>query len=523
MAVRPKTGVLAGQTAYTNSYAIIIGIGDYAFLPKDKHLDFAAKDATDLRDVLIRSYGFPAENVTLLLDEQATRANIEAALSALSDDRIKPDDRVLIYFSGHGQTVKLQDGGEMGFLIPHDAKVDMAHPENRSGYLKTCLRMDSLWGYLEASAAKHRLLLADACFGGLLIRGKALNGEKPNRAVIANLLARPALQAMTAGASNQEAQEDPKLGHSAYTFKLLEELKAQAATPDNVFLASELAAALKTSVANLTDSKQTPQFGNFRGTEGDFVFVATNPQQVIKLATPAKPVKPALLDKAELVYIPAGEFTMGSEGFSSENPVHKVYLDGYYIYKMLVTVKQYLTFCAVTGHAKPTAPDFNPNWSKADHPIVNVSWDDATAYCRWLSQQTGRRVTLPTEAQWEKAARGEDGREFPWGNTFDGNRLHRSATGTASVGSFPGGASPYGVLDMAGNVWQWCADYYGDTYYQSSPKQNPTGPASGIYRVFRGGSWDNTNGEYFRCALRNGHTPSARDDNFGFRCVVSAE
>ena len=281
LVVRPKTGTLAGQTAYTNSYALIIGVGNYAFLPKDKRLDFAAKDATDLRDVLVRSYGFATENVTVLLDDKATRANIEAALSALADDKVKPDDRVLIYFSGHGQTVKLQDGGEMGFLIPFDARVDLAHPENRGGYLQTCLRMDSLWGYLEASAAKHRLLIADACFGGLLVRGKALNGEKPNRAVIASLLARPALQAMTAGGSNEEALEDSKLGHSAYTYKLLEELKAQAATPDTVFLASELAASLKTSVSNLTNSKQTPQFGNYRGTEGEFLFISTDPQAVL--------------------------------------------------------------------------------------------------------------------------------------------------------------------------------------------------------------------------------------------------
>ncbi|MCW3094828.1 MAG: putative xylanase/chitin deacetylase, partial [Chthonomonadaceae bacterium] len=96
LTIRPQTGVLAGQTAYTNSYAIIIGIGKYAFLPQDKHLDFAAKDATDLRDLLIRNYGFPAENVTVLLDAQATRANIEAALAALADDKVKSEDRVLV-------------------------------------------------------------------------------------------------------------------------------------------------------------------------------------------------------------------------------------------------------------------------------------------------------------------------------------------------------------------------------------------------------------------------------------------
>jgi sulfatase modifying factor 1 len=199
-----------------------------------------------------------------------------------------------------------------------------------------------------------------------------------------------------------------------------------------------------------------------------------------------------------------------------------------------VTVKQYKQYCAATGKAMPPEPvydnnHFNPNWSKEDHPMVNVNWNDATAYCRWLSQQTGLKVSLPTEAQWEKAARGEDGRKFPWGNTFDGSRLQHStaklgdAGGTAPVGSFPTGASPYGVLDMAGNVWQWCADWFDEKYYESSPKSNPTGPASGTFRVLRGGSWYYCSEIIFRCANRFRFAQRFGFNDYGFRCVVSAE
>jgi len=245
----------------------------------------------------------------------------------------------------------------------------------------------------------------------------------------------------------------------------------------------------------------------------------------------------------ELVEIPAGEFTMGStseeidallasdarfkrEWFAGEIPQHRVYLDTYYIAKNVVTVQQYLAFCAATGREKPSAPDFNANWSKLDHPIVNVSWDDAVAYCAWLSKETGLKVSLPTEAEWEKAARGGDGRAYPWGDTFDSGKLQCSkqkvgdAGGTASVGSYPSGASPYGVLDMAGNVWQWCSDWYDTDYYKNSPQHNPPGAASGQNRLLRGGSWYSLISSIFRCAIRNLVAPENKDSVNGFRYVV---
>jgi len=160
-------------------------------------------------------------------------------------------------------------------------------------------------------------------------------------------------------------------------------------------------------------------------------------------------------DGSELILIPAGEFLMGSldidsQVVSNEKPQHKVYLDAYYIYKNDVTVAQYRVFCRVKRRKMPGLPD----WAKDDHPMICVTWDDAIAYAQWAG------AALPTEAQWEKAARGQDGRLYPWGNAWDASKCQCSkvqwgdAGKTSPVGTFPSGASPYGVLDMVGNVEQ---------------------------------------------------------------------
>jgi formylglycine-generating enzyme required for sulfatase activity len=225
-------------------------------------------------------------------------------------------------------------------------------------------------------------------------------------------------------------------------------------------------------------------------------------------------------DGAVMIYITRGPFPMGdddTEFIKSKNPRHMVSLSGYYIYKNLVTVAMYVKFCQVTGRQMPPKPAWG---GQEDHPIVNVTWDDASAYCKWAG------VALPTEAQWEKAARGTDGRKFPWGDTFDASKLQCSkwsmsdAKGTAPVGSFPSGASPYGVLDMAGNVWQWCSDWYDEDYCKSDHGSDPAGPDSGSFRLVRGGSWDYEDADLFRSAFRNRFGPAVRYNDVGFRAVA---
>jgi len=237
-------------------------------------------------------------------------------------------------------------------------------------------------------------------------------------------------------------------------------------------------------------------------------------------------------DGSVVVKIPAGTFTMGSnDGDADEKPVHQVYLDEYYIDKYEVTNRQYKRFCDATGQSYPPDPDFlgmsSYFTSRPDYPVVNVSWDDAQAYCTWA----GKR--LPAEAEWEKAARGTDARKYPWGNGEpDAGGFYRANWGegsdqevwkrdgyeyTAPVGTYERGVSPYGCMDMAGNVWEWCNDWYGDKYYSSSTSNNPQGPSSGSDRVLRGGSW-NCDAGLVRCANRGRSDPSYRLNNLGFRC-----
>ncbi len=219
-------------------------------------------------------------------------------------------------------------------------------------------------------------------------------------------------------------------------------------------------------------------------------------------------------DGAELVYIPAGEFLMGSDPgtdpyfYGARGPSHRVYLDEYWIYRTEVTNAMYQLCTEAKGCPLPAG--FNSNTRKeyygnpqyADYPVVNISHKNATAYCRWAG---GR---LPTEAEWEKAARGTDGRLFPWGNEPpQPNNANYGTVDTEPVAYYPDGASPYGVLDMAGNVIEWVFDYFQDTYYQVSPEENPLGPASGKTRVYRGGSYHNLE-EALRVVMRGSRDAS---------------
>jgi formylglycine-generating enzyme required for sulfatase activity len=217
-------------------------------------------------------------------------------------------------------------------------------------------------------------------------------------------------------------------------------------------------------------------------------------------------------DGAEMIRVPAGEFLMGDDGVLN-NPRRIVTLSGYYIYRNLVTVHQYEQFCSVTGSEMPAAPPWG--WWP-DHPMVNVSWFDVLAYAVWAG------MSLPTDAQWERAARGTDGRAFPWGGVFDEDKLWSSARverrTTTSVGKY--GISPIGCTDMAGNVYQWCADFHQNYYYRGTSNVDPKGPPSGERRIVRGGAWIIGDPLYFRCAVVAGLAPDTINCNFiGFRCA----
>ena len=283
-----------------------------------------------------------------------------------------------------------------------------------------------------------------------------------------------------------------------------------------LFLLAILAFAAIPIMGILRGSPLTPFEGSSTDSTNSVPTSTIDPSQVSR----EEPVK------EEMVSIPAGPFIRGTnEGGLDERPQRTVLLDTFAIDRYEVTNHQYQQFVDVTGHRKSGPPArYAKNMSKMlsiNQPVVYVSWEDAETYCHWK----GKR--LPTEAEWEKAMRGSDGRLWPWGNVEQPNganwaRVQDGHEVSAVVGTVQTDKSPYGVMDGAGNVMEWVADWYGERYFTEAPEQNPPSPDHGVYRVLRGGGYATT-GADIRITSRSKMVADFRDETIGFRCAVSGE
>jgi formylglycine-generating enzyme required for sulfatase activity len=218
-------------------------------------------------------------------------------------------------------------------------------------------------------------------------------------------------------------------------------------------------------------------------------------------------------------YLSGNSFSMGSEesdAESDEKPVHTVRVGEFYMGKYEVTFAEYDKFCDATSRTKPS----DVNWGRGNRPVINVSWDDATAYCEWLSSTTGKTYRLPTEAEWEYSARGGESYKYAGGNDPNATAWNRanSDSKTHPVGQKQ--ANGFGLYDMAGNVWEWCNDWKGD--YSSNSQSNPIGAATGSDRVLRGGGWRGVARDC-RVSHRDYDTPAYRSYYLGFRVVCSLQ
>ncbi|GAB4441432.1 MAG: hypothetical protein Kow00120_09910 [Anaerolineae bacterium] len=544
-----RTTVL--KPTYDRSWALVVGIDRYksfddnSLPPLRTSVHGARAVASILRDRL----GF---ETTLLVDDAVVRREVLGTLNRIAREA-KPDDRFLFYFAGHGLTRTNVYGGEVGYLTLYDTQPG-------DDIWTSALKMDDVLEQADFIKAKHILFILDACFSGLAF-GRAVSVEQQRLAK--DFLTFRAVQAISAGRAGEVVADGggPDGRHSIFTWNFLQGIQdgTLRAQWEGLIRAEHLGPWLQDQVRKQARGRQTPQFGHLPGSgRGDFIFdgweldldrvvapVGGAPEHTrsADAPTPPQPQTIALRGAAQdfepdWVEIPAGAFKMGSAqtdwmAFDDEMPQHDLTLpEPYLIARAPITNAQYAAFVNATGRRAPRHwRDTPPTGQNADVPVVWVSWHDAVAYCKWLTdamRDAGRLppggthvVRLPTEPEWERAARGDDGRRYPWGDDApDSSRANfgSNENGPTPVGSFsPQGDSPYGCQDMAGNVWEWTLSLKETYPYEPHDGREETSKRG--RRALRGGAF-NASERNIRVAGRNWHYPEERDETIGFRVVL---
>lgn len=515
------------QPNYNKSYALIIGISDF------EHFDSLPKsDPVQMRNFLLNEAGF--DEVYVLTDRNVTLTKLRQLMEDELPAKLKSNDRFLFYWSGHGTTRKDSDKPK-GYL-----PFSVSQPDQYSSMLS----MQALAQWDDLLPAKQTLYLLDACFSG----AAGFVSKSDMRNLTLEQIARPSRQMLVAGLANEKTIA--LANGSLFTTAVIDGLRGEADAitgkfpKDGIISVGELEQYVKKRVA-FERAKAgwkksiTPLLTRLSHQEGDFFFFSPDqPTQVVDVTPdptrkaqsksassptttqPAQTVqtKTRLPFEPEMVAIPAGSFTMGClperdliQGMDkcpdNELPAHEVKVVAFYMGKYEVTFDEWdaCEKAKVCPHAKDEGS------GRGRRPVINVSWDDIQIYLKWLNQQTGKNYRLPTEAEWEYAARGGKKGAYPWGtNQISCDRARYGYTDcklnfTVEVGSYT--ANGFDLYDTAGNVYEWVQDRYTAKYGAAVQSE---------YRVLRGGPWSSSS-YYVRSAYHGGFNPSRRDNHVGFR------
>lgn len=490
-----------------NAYAVVIGISQYReeVIPK---VAYAAKDAEAVAQLLETQGGIPKTHIKLLTDSKATYNDIRNHVNDWLKMRVKPESVVYIYYAGHG-TPNPQTGEV--YLVPWEG-----HPDFPSGLYP----LKDFYAALNKLPAKEIVVMLDSCFSGAPGRSVLAKGTRPMVITLENpLLAGGKIAVLSASTGNQMSSDYEKTGHGLFTHYLLTGLGGAADEDKNRLVTlKELYPYVRKHVAETAvqelNREQTPTLLPAEDILGpraaqtlvwvpawmDAPAIEDVPLQEARARPYEAPRQTSKeitgKDGAPMMLIPEGEFLYGEDK-------RRISIEAFYMDKFEVSNSLYFAFMQKIGRKEPSYLNSTQLSSIGTLPVFSVDWTEADAYCRYY----GKR--LPTEEEWEKAARGTDGRMYPWGNSRNSSYANYGKDDSGQyalvmpIGSFEAGKSPYGVYDMAGNVAEWTFSEYG-----SHP---------GI-KVVRGGSW-NTPSQNVRTTFRGDFGRLAQNGALGFRCV----